>query len=371
MISSVRNWGIFGAVAALICNALLLDGAPTHAAAVADSQYDSGEVSTPDPSGSAEDARSIPWTSVEDPITLIADFRVRRLALTDGRVSASQGHVSHIPARVDTDATGDYLADDVFRVDTEYAGLYAAVDFQIEMQGEPSGYWVESIVGHTASTGAGFAECAIYLGDPASGGTKIENAPFSCWAKQTENSATTQRFFFDVEMNRWSEASGTILTVGDVSLFGGVFRSEQEFQVPGSKTVAPASATSFDAVLREGDRTSFTNQARTEFSYKLQDGPNLSFLWVAGVSANYRGSWFTGISYCAIYDRDPLKGGHHLDQIPPASNDYGFKCSAVGDFVGGPGESGNGHYHATFTVYKAETEIEESGHDGVHTGGLR
>jgi hypothetical protein len=363
LISTVRSWGILSTVAALICGALLLDGAPAHAAALAaaDGQHDSGQATAADPGWSDEDAGSIPWTAVQDPITLIADFRVRRLALIDGRVNASQGHVSPIPARVDTDAAGDYLADGVFRVDTEFAGLYAAVDFQIEMQGEPSGYWVESIVGHTASTGMGFAECAIYLGDPASGGTKVENAPFSCWAKQTENSTAKQRFFFDVEMNRWSEASGTILTVGDVSLFGGVFRSEQEFQVPGSKTVAPDSATSFDAVLREGDTTSFTNQARTEFSYKLQEGSNLPFLWVAGVSANYRGTWFTGMSYCAIYDRDPLTGGRHLDQIPPASNDYGFKCSAVGDFVGGPGESGNGHYHATFTVYKAGTDVEAAG----------
>lgn len=354
LVSTVRRWGIFGALAALICNALLLDGAPGQAAPRVAAQNHAVQVVATDPGGAVEDAGSIPWTSVQDPIRLIADFRVRRLALTDGRVSASQGHVSAIPARVDTNAAGDWLADDVFHVDTEHTGLYAAVDFQIETQGEPSGYWVESIVGHTQGTGVGFAECAIYLGEPARGGRKIDNAPFSCWARQTENSAATQRFFFNVEMNRWSEASGTIQTNGDVALLGGVFRSEQAFQVPGSKTVAPGGSTSFDAVLREGDRTSLPNQARTEFSYKLKEGSNLSFLWVAGVSANYRGPWFTGISHCAIYDQDPLRGGRPLEQTPPAWNDYGFKCSVAGDFVGGPGESGNGHYHATFTVYKAE-----------------
>jgi hypothetical protein len=349
LISALCRRGILEAIVALTCTALLVDSAAAGAVAASpvsgdhhSSQRTAAEL--PGPRQHVDSGHAA--TKGARPLRLSADFRVRRLSLIDGHVTASQGRLSEVPLRVGTDSTVDQLVDDAFHVDeVPNKRLYAAVAFQIEMQGKPSGYWIESIIGY-------LADCTVFVGDPSHGGKKADVAPFTCWAKLTVNGDSHKRFFFNVEMNRWSEASGTIQTQGDISLINGAFRSDQIFQTSGSKTVPPNGRTNFDAVLREGDPTKYENQARTEFSYKLKDGSSLSFLWVAGVAANYRGVFFSGESRCAVYDSNPLGRGRPIDQIPPAWNDYGYKCSVTGHYVRGPGESGNGHYHAIFTIYR-------------------
>lgn len=349
LISALCRRRTLEAIAALVCTALLVDVAAAQAVAASlasDHHHSSLRTTAEAPGPTPEVGSGTAATTGAQALRLSADFRVRRLSLIDGHVTASQGRLSAIPSRVGTDSTVDQLVDDAFHVDEmPNKRLYAAVAFQIESQGKPSGYWIESVIGY-------LADCTVYLGDPSHGGKKADVAPFTCWAKITVNGDSHKRFFFNVEMNRWSEASGTIQTQGDVSLINGAFQSDQIFQTSGSKTVSPNSTTNFDAVLREGDETTFENQARTEFSYKLKDGSSLSFLWVAGVASNHRGVFFSGESRCAIYDTNPLGRGRPFDQTPPAWNDYGYKCSVTGYYVRGPGESGNGHYHATFTIYR-------------------
>jgi hypothetical protein len=324
LFSAARTRAIVGAFMAVICTAVLVDGAATTATAAS----------------AGNDAHGVGQAAAGG-FTSIADFRVSRLALTDGRASASLGQMSEVPPRVDA-----YLADDVFHVERPYRGMYAAADFQIEALGEPTGYWIEPMIGQD------YAECAVFSGDPLDGGKRLAVAPFTCSAELTQDSATVKRFSFDVQMNRWSEASGKIATRNGVSLTGGTFSSDQKFQISGSKTIGLNSFTNFDAVLREGDWTRDEDQARTEFSYRVVVDGVVTPFWVAGVSANYRGAWFRPEARCGFYVGDPLKNEGRLDNATPIETS-GLTCSATGSFVHGPGESGNGHYDAAFTVSRS------------------
>lgn len=330
LISATRTRAIVGAFMAVICTAVLLDGAATTAMAA-----------------SADNGAPGVGQAAAGDFTLVADFRVSRLALTDGRASASQGRMSAVPSRVDA-----ALSRDVFQVERPYRGMYAAADFQIEMLGNPTGYWIEPMIGHTDNRDRDFAECDIFLGDPLGGGTKVRVAPFTCTGTLTQDSAAVKRFSFDVQLNRWSEVSGTIATRNGVALENGTFSSDQKFQVSGSPALALDSSTNFDAVLREGDWTDYEDQARTEFSYRVVvDGVETPF-WVAGVATNYRGAWFQPDARCGFYVGNPLANGGRLDDATPMEASR-LTCSVTGGFVHGPGESGNGHYDAAFTVSRS------------------
>lgn len=314
----------FGALAALVCAGALADGLATQAVAA-----------------SADNSAHGVGAPTTDGFTTIADFRVSRLALTDGRASASQGNMSAVPARVDT-----YLSDGVFQVTRPYRGMYAVADFQIEMLGNPTGYWIESMIGQD------YAGCTVFLGDPLDGGERAAVAPFTCSATLTQDTDAVKRFSFDVQMNRWSEASGTIKAGAGVLLENGTYSSDQKFQISGSNSIAPNGFTNFDAVLREGDWTRYEDQARTEFSYRVVVDGVVTPFWVAGVATNYRGAWFKPDARCGFYVGDPLKNEGQLDDATPFEAS-GLTCSATGDFVHGPGESGNGHYDAAFTVSRS------------------
>jgi hypothetical protein len=104
--------------------------------------------------------------------------------------------------------------------------------------------------------------------------------------------------------------------------------------------------------MRDGDNPEYENQARTEWSYQIIDGHDVTPYWVAGLSTNHRGwSKFSADGRCAIYDSNPLADGGRLDDHESVVS--GFECEAVGNFVHeGSHEQliGNGHFDTRFTV---------------------
>jgi hypothetical protein len=114
--------------------------------------------------------------------------------------------------------------------------------------------------------------------------------------------------------------------------------------------VPSGGTTSFDTVLRKGDKNPYENQARNEFSYQIYDKGESKNYWVAGLSTNYRDRvMFNGDSRCGIYDSDPLANHGELDQSVPLSSSP-YTCTVDGSYKSGPHEDGRGHYFARFTV---------------------
>lgn len=278
--------------------------------------------------------------SAPGPWKLEATVSTSRVALTDGKAGAVKGELEGPQTQVEG-RRQDVLAVRAYGPDTA-----ATVAYRVSMLGWKTGYWVRLEVRgeDTADT-----PCAFYYGDPFEGGNRLDVAPFNC-------RYTIHRYFpygveyrFDIDLNRWAEASGKI-TTQDLSLTKGTFRSDLPYSVPGVTEMAPFQYTSFEAVNREGDKSYFRDQARTEFSYQIAVNGKPTGFWVAGMSTNYRDTiMFKGDGRCAIYDHDPLLNKGRLDDATPiVSKDYA--CKAEGRYIPGAFADGNIHYHTDFTV---------------------
>jgi hypothetical protein len=217
------------------------------------------------------------------------------------------------------------------------------------MLGAPTGYWIKAqITGSSATTRAA---CFVFKGDPEQGGKIAEPSPFTCAVKKTHASHEL-RFTFELALNRWAEASGKISTYSaqELSLTKGTFRSDLPYRVAGVTEMAPFQYTSFETVNREGDKSYFKDQARTEFSYEIKVHDKPTGFWVAGMSTNYRDPVrFKGDGRCAIYDHDPLLNNGRLDDATPiVSKDY--VCKAEGRYIPGDISDGHIHWHTDFNV---------------------
>lgn len=304
--------------------------------------------------GAVVGAGAIP-ASASESTRLTADVDAWRVTLQNGgKVGEEHGAVF-----VEKASVGENRTDNVFEVTQtrDSPQLYGSAEYQIVMLGEPTDYWIKASM---YSSGAYHAECDVYSGAPSAGGTRAEPSPFACSATVHWMEAFDIRFMFHIELNRDAEASGTISTRHGLSLKDGTYQSyDLPYSVHGASSVDPVHPTAFDTVLREGDRVPekfanrelIKNQARTEFAYQIYEGDRPTGYWVAGLSTNHRGAWFSGDGRCAIYLDNPLRDGKVLDDSQPIlGRDSEHSCTADGSYKGGPRESGRGHFTTDFIV---------------------
>lgn len=282
--------------------------------------------------------------------TLWADFDTWQVSLTDGETGLNpRGKLSDVAPNVSGTQKGAFHVDNT----TDSLDMDGSAIYQISMLGTPTDYWILPRL-YTAGNAAE-AECWIYKGKPGAGIPNPSPSPFTCSTEKTQN-APNVRFTFHVGLNRWAASSGTVKTDGHVSLQDGSYNSEQTpYHTEGTPTVGTNSSTDFSAVVREGDKTVFPDQARTDFSYRIvMDGVPQN-MWLAGWVDNHR--WktkFESDAQCFVSTVNPNAPSapplEKLDRVGASM----FDCAVTGDFVHGPHEDGNGHYAATFTVSKRQ-----------------
>lgn len=285
---------------------------------------------------------------------IIVDVDMTAVTLTDGRALPGHGDISEVPKDV-TDDTIELFA--IFEAESE-SSLNGGAAYQIVMQGKPSGYWIEPSVRTYSYNTEWTYSCTVYHGDSEQGGTVPETSPFVCTSDLVNpgNSGENAEVLFHVGLNRAAEASGTVRTSDTISLSEGHFNTEQAYRVSGSSGVDLNSSTEFDSVLRNGEipqAKRFRNQARTEFSYRINVDGRRTLYWAGGFVTNHHSdSGFTAESRCRIFKGNPLLGSESTldDSINVPVTDSGFQCVTKGQFVSGAHDIGNIHYDATFTV---------------------
>jgi hypothetical protein len=147
----------------------------------------------------AESPAVVPWSADADSGKLIADIYSGSASLTGGRAL----NVRHGAERdVVTDSASGLLRG-AFHVDNTEAerNIDGSAAYQIVAGGQETGYWV---VPHMKwADGDYHADCAIYQGDPAHGGTVSTNL-LTCSAVHNgeEDGGSTQRFLFELHHAR-------------------------------------------------------------------------------------------------------------------------------------------------------------------------
>lgn len=289
--------------------------------------------------------------------TLWASVDLYRVTLSDGAVmGTTRGQVGSVVGSVPAtrsniyNVTGTYSADDA-------TGIDATVVYKIRMDmpdAPDENTWIKTRL-HVEG-GSSYAQCEVYKGDPRAGGVVDGLAPYTCFPHLTQNFPNV-RYTFSIEMNRYVESSGTINTVGPVSLAGGKFYFEQPFRIAGAASVGTASSTTFSTVMRESDKgiSVEDDMAKTRFSYRIQDTQDVggvptvvdSKYFIAGVvSRNRSGS---NEASCWVFDVEPdgTTAWRDLAQAKAAP----FTCSASGTRV----DSGN--WAATIIVAKRDITV--------------
>lgn len=285
--------------------------------------------------------------------SLATTVKTSRVALTDGRVVVGpRTKWMNNPGDIATDTKGTFVTS---REDRTTVGVpESTVSYRITMLNAKTDFWLVlktqlKYFSDAYNPQDNTLTCSVFTGDPNAGGTKAPVSPFSCgtsWGSKTDVTVT-------VGLNRWTEASGAIMTKDSVSLSHGEFKTDAPYHVDGDPSLGADSKTTFDAVLREGDKSWFANQARTEFSYQVETGDPAKKLWVAGMSTNYRGDWYNGDGRCAFYDHDPIDGKRHLDDSTPLpESTTGYTCKAEGHIDREGTWTYRGHWHTDFTIAK-------------------
>jgi hypothetical protein len=283
--------------------------------------------------------------------SLATTVKTSRVALTDGRVTVGpRTKWMSNPGDIATDEKGEFVTS---REDRTTVGVpESTVSYRISMLNAKTDFWLVlktqlKYFSDAYNPQDNTLTCSVFAGDPNAGGTKASVSPFNCdtsWASKTDVAVT-------VSLNRWTEASGAIVTKDSVSLSHGTFKTDAPYHIDGDPSLGPGSKTTFDAVLREGDTSWFADQARTEFSYQVETGDPAKKLWVAGMSMNHRGRMYTGNGRCAFYDHNPFDGEHHLDDSKPLlESTTGYTCKAEG-YIDREGTwTYRGHWHTDFTI---------------------
>lgn len=153
----------------------------------------------------------------------------------------------------------------------------------------------------------------------------------------------------DKQVDRLAEASGTISTVGSVSLEEGSFETESSRYVSGAKAVPAGSSTQFDATLSSSDVVEERRLARGTFKYALLDDGKTVLdresgqpLYVSGKVYNYNGVSFRGGSACQIVAGPAYR---------PVENS-GYSCEIDGYYGGSVLTAGRAQYITDFTIRK-------------------
>jgi hypothetical protein len=297
--------------------------------------------------GTAVSADAFPALASEEQSEVHADFDAWQVTLQDGRL-IPQDQIGDLQLYKESVAEG--VARDAFILKSEHNNpyVYGTVAYQIVMLGAPTGYWITArINGEYGFENEFAAKCEVYSGDPSAGGTLADSSPFTCSDSVV---SPDERITFYVGLNRDAEASGAISPTGAVSLNNGTYKTYGlPYTKHGEESVPSGGTTNFDTVLRKGDTTPFTNQARNEFAYQIYDGGVPTKYWVAGLSTNYRGPVFRGDGRCRIYPSNPLAGEGQLDQRVPL-NGTKYTCTATGSYKGGEHETGDEHFFSNFVV---------------------
>jgi LPXTG-motif cell wall-anchored protein len=302
------------------------------------------EAAADEDAAAAEDAE--PEVGVLDvrPGVIFVSFDLDRVSLVNGRAyGETKGTASGVPTNVSDIATNAFHVNGTFNDDAA-TGIDMSAVFQVAQLGQPTDNWVLTRVYEWR--GAAYAECTVYLGDPAAGGVRAEPSPFTC-APDYGQSFPNAKIGFDIAMNRDAEASGIINTLGSVSLLEGTYETEPlPYHVDGTAEVAKNSSTSFDIVLRAGDQPILGPVARSLFVYRIADEGVQTQFYIVGYSQNFRGTTkFSPESRCGVYDGDPRTSGTPLsEQTPAVATPY--TCEVTSDrWIGW-----RGHHEATFAV---------------------
>jgi hypothetical protein len=148
---------------------------------------------------------------------------------------------------------------------------------------------------------------------------------------------------------RVAEASGTISTVGTVSLKEGKFGTESKRFVSGAEAVLAGSPTQFDTTLKPADKANVPGLAQGRFIYALFDEgqPVLSKetnepLYVLGEAHNHNESGvLRGGSSCQIVTGD-------VAHLPV--KDSGYSCDMNGYYAAAAGVDDRAQYFTDFTI---------------------
>lgn len=296
------------------------------------------------------------------------------LQLHDGIALADAAYVLTIDGedsgRVPGEAgSSDLLAWSTYTQDGT-ATMTSRMDARIVDHGQTTPFWVEV---HTKQWGeANFGhpnyfftvDCAIYRGDPRTGGTILDQStasPYTCPSVDSGVAVTgtpdAQGFevltqTVDLRSLAWSTARGVLLPVDGIGLVAGpssegapiesvtedlLVDGERALQVP---RVDTGGGLTFAAFQRNGETTD-PNQVKVDFAYRLTYQGNPTDFWVAGYVQNVRHVEFNHDQSCTIYAGDPLGAGTPAPLTP-------YSCSMQGEDLSGPGD-----YQVTFTISRA------------------
>ncbi|WP_223622218.1 LPXTG cell wall anchor domain-containing protein [Microbacterium sp. EST19A] len=289
--------------------------------------------------------------------TLWASVDLHRVTLSDGALTGTtKGFVASLAGNVSATTSNVYSVSGGYN-DPAASGIDATVVYKVRMAmpGAPDeNTWIQTRM-HVEG-GSSYAQCDVYKGDPRAGGVIANPAPYTCFPHMTQNFPNV-RYTFAIEMNRYVESSGTIHTVGPVSLADGQYYFEQPFRIAGAPSVGTAATTFFSTVMRESDKgiSVEDDMAKTRFSYRIQDTQDVngvptvvdSKYFIAGiVSRNRSGSNETS---CWVFDLEPTGSTAWRDLKPAKAAP--FTCTATGE------RADSGNWVATIIVAKRDITV--------------
>ena len=226
-------------------------------------------------------------------------------------------------------------------------------------------FWVVADA-HTSGGGTTYgSSCRIYRGDPAAGGTELDQSQDSpYWCNSTHQGmlpGPDPRYAYDetfeVSSLDWATVRGAISPQGSVSLHDGALESPTTRFITDGRwypadpaeqlpflTIAPGATLDWAAFRRNGEST---ENASGYFSYRIYDGGVPTRFWVSGMASNWRGVEFNWDYTCQIFDGDPSQGALAVTASP-------YTCDMTTTEV-----SGRGDYRVDFAIKTAPIQTLE------------
>ncbi|MDP3952090.1 hypothetical protein [Microbacterium sp.] len=293
--------------------------------------------------------------NADSPAQAIVQIEPSRVGLANGQFMGEQKGASGAPLVTVADTTPSRSFDLTVDANGEAKRV---VNYQIVMQGQPTGYWMKATVRY--GSGSWWYTCDLVKGNPAGNYQLVKNTGFTChpysWPYPDGNRTAVN---FKIELNRWAEASGVLQTKGEVGLAAGRYDfNNLVYRKAGTAEVSPNSSTDFNVVAREGDPGFVADLARARFHYRILDNGVPTEFWVVGWSQTERRASFQHQAQCFVTHKDPgekPKPGETavpLDEIP-RDQIAPYECRTLSEDT----ITGNGSYHAVFEIGKRTMQV--------------
>ena len=284
----------------------------------------------------------------------------RHLGVTDAEYSFTTDGTS-VPGPDSTDATFGWSTS----TSIMQTALGTRMVARITDVGDATAYWImiSSDLHYEGGTYKDSATCGIYLGDPDSGGSIVDQSsasPYSCpsvaqdWADDNgtiDGSIYTLPLTLDSVV--WSTVQGTMKPTGQLSLVSGYLESRTPHTLINDtsllkdttvyQTVPAGDSMFWTAYQRNGDDLANPTTPpvpQVYFTYRIADDGDNTDYWINGSGSNERDAAFHHHYSCDVYRGDPRAGGVKVTQTP-------YQCDAAD---GGT----NAVAQLTFTVHKLD-----------------